>query len=137
MSHQALNNLKTVGTEKHDGKIAGDSIKTRQVRRQRAHIQAFESQPRELRALDCSRTLNLTLTVINRQNLSDGPHLLCQVESRNPLARSDVENGGPRVKIQMLKQRLSIRGGPIVIRRERPTRPYISPVFDHATTPRS
>jgi hypothetical protein len=103
MSHQALDNLETVGTKKHDGKIAGDSIKTRQVRRQRAHIQAFEPQPRELRALDCSRTLNLTLTEIDRQNLSDGPHLLCQVESRNPVARSDVENGGPRVEIQLLQ----------------------------------
>src|ERR1044071_3477996 len=135
MSHQALDNLETVGTKKHDGKIAGDSIKTRQVRRQRAHIQAFEPQPRELCALDSPRTLNLTLTVINRQNLSDGPHLLCQVESRNPVARSDVENGGPRVKVQLLQQRLSKRGGPIVICRERQTRPNISPVFGHAAAP--
>src|SRR5262249_45474821 len=132
MFHQSLNGFEPVGTEKHDGEIAGDAIKTCQARRQRTHIQAFESQPWELRPLDHSRALNLTPTEVDRQDLSHGPHLLCQVERRNPVPAGDIENGSSRGKIQMLQQRLSEGSGPIVVTRKRPPRPGISPVFNHA-----
>src|SRR5262249_41970031 len=129
----SLNDFEAVGTEKHDGEIAGDAVKTWQARRQRAHIQAFEPQPRELRSLDRSRVLNLTPTEIDGQNLPGGPHLLCQVERRNPMAARDIENGSSGGKIQMLQQRLSEGSGPIVVGGKRPTRPVISPVFKHAS----
>ena len=123
MFHQSLNGFETIWTKKHDGEIAGDAVKTWQARRQRAHIQAFEPQPRELRSLDRSRALNLTPTEIDGQDLPRGPHLLCQVERWNPVAAGDIENGSSRAKIQMLQQRLSEGGGPIVVGRKRPTRP--------------
>ena len=107
MFHQSLDGVETVGTEKHDGEIAGDAIETVQVRQQGTHIQTFEPQPRELRALDRSRPLDLTPTEIDGQDLSGGPHLLCQVESRDPVAGGNIENGGSRAKIQMLQQRFS------------------------------
>ena len=137
MFHQTLDGVETVRTKKHDGEIAGDAIETGQVRRQGTHIQTIEPQPRELRALDRSRHLDLTPTEIDGQDLSGGPHLLCQVESRDSVAGGNVENGGPRVKIQMLQQRFSEGGGPIVMNRKRPTRPDISPMFGHAAIPLS
>ena len=77
MFHQSLDGFETVGTEKHDGEIAGDAVETGQALSQCTHIQTFEPQPRELRSLDRSRALNLTTTEIDGQDLPRGPHLLC------------------------------------------------------------
>ena len=68
------------------------------------------------------RTLDLTPTEIDGQDLSRGSHLLCQVESRNPVAGGNIENGDSGAKIQMLQQRLSEGGGPIVVGRKRPSK---------------
>jgi hypothetical protein len=54
--------------------------------------------------LNHSRARDLALAEIDGQNLSGRPHLLCQVESRDPLAGGYIENGNSRVKIQMLQQ---------------------------------
>jgi hypothetical protein len=104
MIHQSLDCVETVGTKKHDGEIASDAIETGQVPRQSAHIQTFEPQPRELLTLNRSRAHDLTLAEIDGQNLSGRPHLLCQVESRDPMTGGYIENGNSRVKIQMLQQ---------------------------------
>src|SRR3977135_793027 len=101
MLHQSLDGFETVGTEKHDGEIAGDPVETGQARRQKPHIQTFEPQPRELLSLDRSRTLDLPPTEIYGQDLSRGPHLFRQVESRNPVAGGNIENGRSGAKIKM------------------------------------
>src|SRR6185295_2121344 len=133
MFHQSLNDFETVGTEKHDREIAGDAIKTWQAQRQRAHIQALEPQPRELRSLDRSRAFNLTPTEVDGQDLPPGPHLLCEIECRDPMAAGDIENGNSRGKVQMLQQRLSEGSGPVVVGGKRPTRPSTSPLINHVT----
>ncbi len=131
MFHQSLDGFETVGTEKHDGEIAGDAVETGQVRRQSAHIQAFEPQPRELRSLDHSRARDLMSTEIDGQDLPGGSHLLCQVEGRNPVAGGNIENEGSRAKIQMLQQRFGEGGGPVVVDWKRPPKPHVSRVFGH------
>ena len=99
MLHQSLDGFETVGTEKHDGEIAGDPVETGQVRRQSAHIETFEPQPRKLPSLDRSRALDLPSTEIYGQDLSRGPHLFRQVEGRDPVAGGNIENGRSGAKI--------------------------------------
>ena len=107
MCHQSLNDFETVGTEKHDREIARDAVKTWQSAEAVRAYPGIRTAATGVVFLESLARSNLTPTEIDGQDLPRGPHQLCEIECRNPMATGDIENGRSRAKVQMLQQRLS------------------------------
>ena len=91
--------LESIGTKKHDGEIAGDTIKGRQIRRQGAHVHTFEAKPWRLRTLNRPGASNLAGTEIDRQHFTGSTNLLSEIKGRDAVAGSDIEDSQARSKI--------------------------------------
>src|SRR5207253_11101406 len=92
----------------------------RQACRQRAHVEALETKPRQMRSLQTSRACHQMGIQINREDVPRWADLLSKVEGRDAVAGGNIQNSGSRNDIQMLQQRLRKRRGPVVLLRERP-----------------
>jgi hypothetical protein len=141
MVDQSAHRLKAVRAQEHDGEIAGDTLKGRERCRYGAHVLTVESQPGQLAPLNGARTRDLASTGIDTDHGAGLTDLLRQIEGRNAVSRSDVEDRQTRTQVQLLQQDLGKRSRPVILRGKRPTwRPrgdsavmtFLSPEYLHA-----
>jgi len=102
MLDETADGVEPVWTEKHDGEVARDPIKSRHSRPKRAHIPALEAKPRQMSSLNRARSRDLIAAGINTEDLSGRADLLSDVQRRNPIPRCHVQDSGTRKDIEIV-----------------------------------
>src|SRR6476469_4361199 len=121
MIDKTLNGFEPVGPQKHDRKIARNSINGRQCSRQRAHVETVEPQPLEIPALNSPSPCNWMVTDVDTEDASGVTDLLGEMKGGKALTAGNIQNAKTRLEIQIMEQGLGKRRGPIVVWRQRPT----------------
>src|SRR6184192_3088201 len=102
MINQALNGFEPIRPQEHDRQITRNSINGRQCGRQRAHVEAVKTQPREMPALNGPSPCNLMGTDVDGKDASGGTHLLSEMKGRKSLTAGNIQDAEARQEIQML-----------------------------------
>ena len=102
MLDQATDRIESVRAKKHDRKIARDPIKAGQVFLERAHVAAFKTKPWQVFPLNRSSVRELMLAAIYSKDVSGRADLLGNVQRRNSIPRSHVQDGGACKNIEIM-----------------------------------